>query len=114
MNRDANGRFLPGNSAATGYGRPPKRQELATLDAIRTSFPPERVTALLEEALDLARKTNSARGILAVTETILAYGVGKPATMPDEDSGDLGTYILGLLQPKPAEPPAIEGEADSF
>ena len=74
--RDKSGKFLPGNSG--GPGRPKREHETAVLDALRGSFPPERLIAVLEDALQIAQSQNSARGMLAVVEFIAGYALGKP------------------------------------
>ena len=108
-NRDSSGKFLPGNQAAVGHGRPPKKQELRVLDEVRAKFPPERISAMLEEAYQLATETRSARGVMAVAELVMAYTVGKPKQQ-EEDDDDSVAMLIQLLSPKPDHPPAIEAD----
>ena len=100
--------FQPGNQAAVGYGRPPKAKELQTLDEIKQNFPPDKIAAMLLEAYELAKRTNSARGILQVTQVILDYTVGRPAPMEQDTDQETVQMLIQLLQPRPADPPAIE------
>lgn len=75
-----NGRFQPGNKAGVGHGRPPRAKEEEMLAAIKDTFSAEELRAVLREALEIARSTQSARGLLAVAEFCANYSLGKPAT----------------------------------
>jgi len=85
----ANGKFAPGNQAGVGHGRPKRSQEEAMLTAIKATMPPERIEATINEALEIARSTNSWRGIMAVVEFSAAYSLGKPIARIEQNSGGL-------------------------
>ena len=75
--RDSAGRFLPG-VVNKSPGHPTKAQELAILDSIRSTFPPDVVAEHLRTAMRLATEQNSARGIVAVLEFAAGYTLGRP------------------------------------
>ena len=95
--RDANGRFLPG-VVNPSPGRPAKAQELAILDAIRSTFPPEVVADKLRKAMAIAEEQDSARGMVAVLEFAANYTLGKPVQrIVQESSGIVGIMAeLGI------------------
>ena len=93
--RDKSGKFLTGNSG--GPGRPTRAHETAVLDALRGSFPPERLIAALEDALQIAQSQNSARGMLAVVEFIASYVIGKPVPHVEKSSTNAIDYALARL-----------------
>jgi hypothetical protein len=80
--RNGDGRFAKGHSG--GPGRPSKAKEIAMLEAIRSTFTPERVAQHLNDAMDIAVRTNSARGIVAVLEFAANYTMGKPVQRTQE------------------------------
>ena len=90
------GRFQPGNQAGRGYGRPKRSQEEAMLSAIKSSMPPERIQAVLAEALQIARSTNSWRGLLAVSEFAANYALGKPVARVESGGGGLAAVLAEL------------------
>jgi hypothetical protein len=96
--RDENGRFLPGHSLGKLGGRPRKAQELAILDSIRSTFPPDVVAEKLRKAMQLAEEQNSARGMVAVLEFAANYTLGKPVQrIQQESSGIVGIMAeLGI------------------
>lgn len=94
--RDSSGRFLPGHSVGKLGGRPSKAQELAMLDAIRTSLPPEKVQEHINKALQLAVSQNSARGIIAVLEFAAGYSLGKPTQRIINEQGGLSDVLAEL------------------
>lgn len=89
------GQWKPGTSG-NPKGRPSRQHELETLESIRASFPPERVTAILEDALRIAEETNSARGMLAVVTEILDRTQGKSVARVAQPSNGL-QEILDML-----------------
>lgn len=99
-NRDANGQFLPGHQMG-GPGRPTRKHEEEVLNAIKASFPPERIVAMLEEAYQLAKSTNSSRGIVAVVVDILDRTVGKPTPKPEEPKTNTIDDILAMMRNRP-------------
>ena len=90
------GRFQPGNQAGRGYGRPKRSQEEQLLTAIKASMPPERIQATLAEALQIARSTNSWRGLLAVSEFAANYALGKPVARVESGGGGLAAVLAEL------------------
>jgi len=76
--RGEGGRLLPGTKALPGAGRKTRATEDAYLTAIKAALSPEQLTAALQTALELAIELRSPRAILAVVETVAAYGLGKP------------------------------------
>jgi hypothetical protein len=94
--RDDRGRFAPGNNAGVGHGRPRRSQEEAMLAAIKSSMPPERIEATIAEALEIARATNSWRGIMAVVEFAASYSLGKPIARIEQGSGGIRDIMAEL------------------
>lgn len=109
-NRDATGKFLPGHQQP-GPGRPTRQHEEEVLAAIRSSFPPDRIVAMLEEAYQIAKATNSARGIIAVTTDILDRTVGKPTPKPEEQKPERYLELLANLRANAEHRAAIEANA---
>jgi hypothetical protein len=74
----------------------------AYIDAIKAEFPPERITELLEIAINLAIETKSWRGIVAASEFAANYSLGKPVKRV-ESSGDssLADLLAGVDTSKP-------------
>ena len=103
------GRFAPGN--ATG-GRKPKAIERAYLDAVKEGLPPSEVASLIREALDLARRQNSWRGMAEVLQLALAYGAGKPVNRVQTSDGNLTALLEALGQGQPAAQPAAGGAGE--
>ena len=99
--RDEAGRFLPGH-AIPGPGRPPKAQELAVLDAIKTTFTPEMVQEYLKRAMQLAEEQKSARGMVAVLEFAAGYTLGKPIARVEQQPHGLAA-IVEMLRDKPEQ-----------
>jgi len=95
-NHRADGRFAPGNKAGVGHGRPKRSQEEAMLQAIKASMPPEKIEATIAEALELARNTNSWRGLMAVCEFAANYSLGKPTQRIEQNSGGLADVLAQL------------------
>lgn len=92
--RDEKGRFTKGNPG--GPGRPKRAEEIALLDAISTTFPPELVQQTLQDALRLAKEQNSARGMIAVLEFAANYALGKPVQRTQEVQGGLSSILEEL------------------
>jgi hypothetical protein len=93
--RDANGKFLPGHHLP-GPGRPTRQHEIETLDAIKASFPPERIVAMLERAYEIAESQGSARAIVAVVENVLDRTVGRPVARSISASTKFETMLAAL------------------
>jgi len=93
------GQFLPGNPGSPG--RKPKAVERAYLDAVKEGLPPDEVASLIREALDLARRQNSWRGMAEVLQLALAYGAGKPVNRVQTSDGNLTALLEALGQPGP-------------
>lgn len=110
-NRDATGKFLPGHQQP-GPGRPTRQHEEEVLAAIRSSFPPDRIVAMLEEAYQIAKATNSARGIVAVVTDILDRTVGKPTPKPEEPKEDTYLTLLANLRANAEHRAALMANAD--
>jgi len=94
------GQFLPGNPGSPG--RKPKAVERAYLDAVKEGLPPDEVASLIREALDLARRQNSWRGMAEVLQLALAYGAGKPVNRVQTSDGNLAALLDALGQGQPA------------
>jgi len=88
-------RWVKGQSG-NPKGRPKKAQELAILDAIRATFPPEQIAEYLQAAMRIAHEQNSARGMMAVLEFAAGYALGKPVQRIQQESGGLAE-VLDLL-----------------
>lgn len=93
--RRSDGRWRKGTSGNPN-GRPSKAQELAMLDAIKSTFPPELVREKLAKALELAEKQNSARGMVAVLEFAANYALGKPVQRVQQEQGGLASVLEEL------------------
>ncbi len=93
--RDEHGRFLPG-SAQPGAGRKPKAVERAYVDAVKEALPPDEIAHILTEALEMARNTNSWRGMVEVAQLALAYGAGKPMQKIVASDNSLETLLAAL------------------
>ena len=104
------GQFLPGNPGSPG--RKPKAVERAYLDAVKEGLPPSEVAALIREALDLARRQNSWRGMAEVLQLALAYGAGKPVNRVQTSDGNLAALLDALGQGQPAAQPAAGGAGE--
>lgn len=103
-------RFGPGNTAAVGHGRPKKAQELAALNAIRASWPPERIVAALDEAMQVAQTTRSWRGILEVARFVTEYQLGRPTNKVEVDSGKENlAMLLAVLRDGPSLDDILDG-----
>src|SRR4051812_1608475 len=85
--RDNHGRWQAGHSGNPA-GRAPRKQEEEMLDAIKTTFPPERITSYLEQAMEIAIKNGSARSIIAVLEFAAHYSLGKPIARTERVGGN--------------------------
>lgn len=99
--RRVNGQFAAGNSAG---GRKPKAVERAYLEAVKKAIPPEEVEQLLADALEMARKTNSWRGIVEVLRIAMDYGAGKPTQKTVTADGNLETLLAALADDTPLLP----------
>lgn len=92
--------WQPGQSGNPA-GRKPKAVERAYLDAVKEGLPPDEVASLIREALDLARRQNSWRGMAEVLQLALAYGAGKPVNRVQTSDGNLAALLEALGQPGP-------------
>lgn len=110
-NRSPAGRFQPGHNQP-GPGRPSRQHEEEVLAAIRSSFPPDRIVGMLEEAYTIAKATNSARGIVSVVTDILDRTVGKPTPKPEEPKPDLYLELLANLRANAEHRAALLANAD--
>jgi hypothetical protein len=84
-----------------GPGRPLSSNQ-AYIDAIKASYPPGTLTDMMQEAYDMAVKTNSWRGMVAVAEFAANYSLGKPVKRV-ESTGDssLADLLAGVDTSKP-------------
>jgi hypothetical protein len=80
--RDANGRFAKGNPG--GPGNPFARRVAELREAALSAITPEEVTAIVSKLKELALA-----GDVAAAKVLLAYTLGKPATMPNPDRLDV-------------------------
>ncbi len=92
-----NGRFVSGNRAGVGHGRPPRAKEQEMLDAIRDTFSADELQSVLREALAIARQTQSARGLLAVVEFCADRALGRPAVTITSKPTDRFEVLLAQL-----------------
>ena len=103
----ANGQFAKGNKA--GPGRPSKVREKEVLAAINEAMPPEEITKLIKEMIDLARAQKSWRGIEAALSFCAAYQVGKPVQRIAGD-GEEESPLDRVLRKMKANTPGYDGE----
>ena len=101
--RDEHGRFLPG-SPQPGAGRKPKAVERAYVDAVKEALPPDEIANILTEALEMARNTNSWRGMVEVAQLALAYGAGKPMQKIVTSDSNLADLLAVLQDDTPLLP----------
>jgi hypothetical protein len=90
------GAFMPGTK---GPGRKPKQTEKAYLEAVKDAVPPERISQLIADALDIAQRQNSWRGIVEVLQVALQYGAGKPTQRVVQTDGNLEQLLAALAEP---------------
>ncbi len=96
--RDATGRFRPGNKAAAG--NPFARKVAALRTALLDAVTPDDVHAL-------------AAGLLGAAKVLLAYCVGRPAEPPNPDRLELDSLILARLTALEREIHAKRGDDGS-
>jgi hypothetical protein len=100
-----------------GVKRPPGRplsSNDAYIKAIKAAYPPGTLTGMMQEAYDMAVKTNSWRGMVAVAEFAANYSLGKPVKRV-ESTGDssLADLLAGVDTSKPLmSGPAKDTDAD--
>jgi len=90
VGRDERGRFAIGNR---GGGRPKEEWKRELTSALRHRFSGERIADILEDALDLAIKQKSPRGIVAIVECIRDTVDGRPLI---QDNGQELTRCRGI------------------
>jgi hypothetical protein len=111
-NRDntRGGYFVKGG--LPGPGRPKMVDNRAYVEALKLDFPPEEISRLVKEAIQIAIDTNSWRGVIAAAEFAHDRSIGKPVKRV-ESTGDtsLADLLAGvdtskplLSMGKPAEP----------
>jgi hypothetical protein len=107
---DAAGKFAKGNTLSQ---RPKATDNRAYIDAIKAEFPPERITELINIAIQIAQETKSWRGVVAASEFAANYSLGKPVKRV-ESTGDssLADLLAGVDTSKPlmAGPAKDNGE----
>ncbi len=89
--RDSSGRFIPGHSIKGG--RPSKAKELATLNAVTSAIPPEKIAGIIE---GLINHPTSWRAQQAGLELHLAYTLGKPVQRIQQSEGGLSSVLEEL------------------
>lgn len=92
--RDKNGRFVRGGPG--GPGRPSRAQEVAMLDAIKASMPPERIQRILDDVEQFAEETKSWRAKMALAEFAVNYTIGKPVQRVQQETGGLDDVLERL------------------
>jgi hypothetical protein len=86
-------RWLPGQSGnPSGWAK----KDIKVLHAIHEGYPPDRIIGLLDEALEIARKHNSYRGIMDVARTVIEYTVGKPVQRSITVSSKMDSILTRL------------------
>lgn len=103
-NHRANGQFAD-NNRANAVGRPSKVREKEILEAINNAMPPERVTELVEEMIDIARTQKSWRGIAAALTFCANYQLGKPVQRIARDNENVLEELLERLRTNRTAPP---------
>lgn len=89
------GRFQPGVSGNPA-GRPKRVQEEAVLHALSNHYPPERLIAIIDKALEIAEETKSARGMMKVVETVFDRLWGRPSVRIEGESDSLDIFLARL------------------
>jgi hypothetical protein len=85
--------WKPGQSGnPTGWAK----KDIKVLHAIHEGYPPDRIIGLLDEALEIARKHNSYRGIMDVARTVIEYTVGKPVQRSITVSSKMDSILTRL------------------
>jgi hypothetical protein len=91
--KEHRGRWLPGQSGnPSGWAK----KDIKVLHAIHEGYPPDRIIGLLDEALEIARKHNSYRGIMEVARTVIEYTVGKPVQRSITVSSKMDSILTRL------------------
>lgn len=103
VQRVEGGKFAKGNTLG---GRMPKQVDNREyIAAIKASFPPDRIVEMMGMAMDLAARTNSWRGMVAVMEFAANYTLGKPKPQAGSgDGGGLAAILAGIDSSKPLLP----------
>jgi len=95
--RAPDGKLLPGGPSLNPAGRKPKAYEKALITALSEAFPAEKMIALYNEALELAREHKSPRAIAGILSDISDRIAGKPGASVAL-TGDAGADVLALMQ----------------
>lgn len=85
--RDARGRFTPGNKG--GPGNPFARKSVALRQALLDAVTPEDIQLLVRHLIQQARE-----GEVAAARLVLAYAIGKPDRAVDPDTLDVQEFQL--------------------
>jgi hypothetical protein len=97
------GLFTPGGPG--GPGRPKAVDNRDYIAALKAGFPPERITELLNTAIDIAIASHSWRGVVAAAEFAAAYSLGKPKQTVESMAGDnLAEMLAGIDTSAPLLP----------
>jgi hypothetical protein len=95
---------------AGGPGRPKMVDNREYISAIKQGFPPERIVELLNEAIDIACRTHSWRGVVAAAEFAAAYSLGKPKqTIQATGNDSLADLLANVDADKPLLPDPTTG-----
>lgn len=78
--RDKSGRFIKGNRASVGAGRPRRATEERYLASLLKVVTPDEWKAVIEKLLDKAKK-----GDMAAIKMIMEYCVGRPTEYVKSD-----------------------------
>jgi hypothetical protein len=95
---------------AGGPGRPKAVDNREYIAAIKQGFPPERIVELLNEAIDIACRTHSWRGVVAAAEFAAAYSLGKPKqTIQATGNDSLAELLANVDATSPLLPDSTTG-----
>lgn len=88
-----------------GPGRPKAVDNRAYVQALAEGMPPERVMELINDAIAIAKETNSWRGVVAALEFSTNYTLGKPKQRIESTGAvSIGEMLAGLDIEKPLLP----------
>lgn len=114
--RDSKGRFLTGHGESKGFGRPMEKYKRSLQEALAQEYPPDAIIELLNESIEIARRTNAAKGILNIVSEILDRTVGPAVrvdTPPESDAMMEMIEQWRIAKLKILEEPAITAEDSS-
>lgn len=104
--RQANGKFAPGNQLAAGIGRPPRSREETAIAALRRAATDADLDAIAQDIVASAR-----RGEWRAIRFLFEYLVGKPTIRVDSTRSEQGALWVFIQQIQAGAGPVIDATA---